>query len=481
MGAVSAVTDFVGDAVDTVVDAVDDVGHFVDDAVNDVVPGGWYTVAAIAAPYAIPELGAALGATEATATGLSTLPESVLTAGEAFGTGAGTMATDAALAAGAGASGTAAADMAISGLGDIPTVIGDQVGDFPLEGSFGSPTAPGVQDAVQNLLDNNALQSLTGAPLETLGDQAGDFPLEGSYGNPTAPGVQEATENLLSNNALQEMAGAPLESIGDQPGDFPTEGSYGDPTAPGVQDAVQNLLDYNAQYAASGLSATDALRAANQAKNLLTGSTTPTTTTGGLTRTATSTTSPFDISGGIQNLTPGLTKASQDYELSGLPHMAAGSSTNQYSFTDLGSKDSSYNPFAVDKFSYIRPGLTHANLAYTLAGLPGYLIGKKAGGSIPEGHNPEFFSEGGLNNRYVKGRGDGTSDSIPAMLASGEFVIPADVVSGLGNGDNDAGAKVLDEFLKTIRQHKRRADVRKLPPDSKGPLGYLLEAKRKVR
>lgn len=435
MGAVSAVTDFVGDAVDTVVDAVDDVGHFVDDAVNDVVPGGWYTVAAVAAPYAIPELGAALGATEATATGLSTLPESVLTAGEAFGTGAGTMATDAALAAGAGASGTAAADMAISGLGEVPW--------------------------------------------ESLGDQVGDFPLEGSFGSPTAPGVQEATENLLSNNVLQETAGAPLESIGDQPGDFPTEGSYGDPTAPGVQDAVQNLLDYNAQYAASGLSATDALRAANQAKNLLTG--TPTTTTGGLTRTTTSTTSPFDISGGIQNLTPGLTKASQDYELSGLPHMAAGSSTNQYSFTDLGSKDSSYNPFAVDKFSYIRPGLTNANLAYTLAGLPGYLIGKKEGGSIPEGHNPEFFSEGGLNNRYVKGRGDGTSDSIPAMLASGEFVIPADVVSGLGNGDNDAGAKVLDEFLKTIRQHKRRADVRKLPPDSKGPLGYLLEAKRKVR
>lgn len=100
------------------------------------------------------------------------------------------------------------------------------------------------------------------------------------------------------------------------------------------------------------------------------------------------------------------------------------------------------------------------------------------------GHNPEFFSEGGLNsleNTYVKGDGDGTSDSVPAMLANGEFVIPADVVSSLGNGSNDSGAQVLDEFLKTIREHKRRADAKHLPPDSKGPLGYLLEAQRKVK
>jgi hypothetical protein len=104
------------------------------------------------------------------------------------------------------------------------------------------------------------------------------------------------------------------------------------------------------------------------------------------------------------------------------------------------------------------------------------------GGQIE--HNPEFFSEGGLgtlDNRYVRGEGDGTSDSVPAMLASGEFVIPADVVSGLGNGDNDAGAAVLDEFMKAIRAHKRAADPSELPEDSKGPLAYLQEAMEKVR
>jgi hypothetical protein len=106
------------------------------------------------------------------------------------------------------------------------------------------------------------------------------------------------------------------------------------------------------------------------------------------------------------------------------------------------------------------------------------------GGSIPGGHNPQFFSEGGLNsvsNTYVKGDGDGTSDSVAAMLANGEFVIPADVVSDLGNGSNDSGAAVLQEFLKTVREHKRKADAKHLPPDSKGVLGYLLNANKKVK
>jgi hypothetical protein len=104
------------------------------------------------------------------------------------------------------------------------------------------------------------------------------------------------------------------------------------------------------------------------------------------------------------------------------------------------------------------------------------------GGDVQE-HNPEFFSEGGLNsldNTYVKGDGDGTSDSVPAMLANGEFVIPADVVSKLGNGSNDSGADVLSEFLATIRQHAQNHDPKELPPESKGALAYLLDAKRKV-
>ena len=199
--------------------------------------------------------------------------------------------------------------------------------------------------------------------------------------------------------------------------------------------------------------------------------------------------------GGIQNLTAGLTKADQNYTLAGMPTIqesmnpleqipkfATGGSTTQ-SVSDLLNPNPSGDSVSSGLSSTLKPSLTKAQINYILTGLPGNLIEHKAAGGEIEGHNPEFFSEGGLgsmDNRYVKGDGDGTSDSVPAMLANGEFVIPADVVSKLGNGSNEAGAGVLDQFLKSIRVHAQ-SNGDKLPPDSKGPLAYLLDAKRKVK
>lgn len=67
------------------------------------------------------------------------------------------------------------------------------------------------------------------------------------------------------------------------------------------------------------------------------------------------------------------------------------------------------------------------------------------------------YSDGG---RMLKGPGDGMSDSIPARigahqparLADGEFVVPADVVSHLGNGSTDAGAKQLYAMMDKVRR-----------------------------
>jgi hypothetical protein len=67
------------------------------------------------------------------------------------------------------------------------------------------------------------------------------------------------------------------------------------------------------------------------------------------------------------------------------------------------------------------------------------------------------YSDGG---RMLKGPGDGMSDSIPAKigskqparLADGEFVVPADVVSHLGNGSTDAGAKQLYSMMNKVRK-----------------------------
>jgi hypothetical protein len=72
------------------------------------------------------------------------------------------------------------------------------------------------------------------------------------------------------------------------------------------------------------------------------------------------------------------------------------------------------------------------------------------------------MAEGGIADagRYLQGETDGMADKIPssidgeqpAALSHGEFVIPADVVSHLGNGNSDAGAQKLYEMMDRIRQ-----------------------------
>jgi hypothetical protein len=72
------------------------------------------------------------------------------------------------------------------------------------------------------------------------------------------------------------------------------------------------------------------------------------------------------------------------------------------------------------------------------------------------------YSDGG---RLLKGPGDGVSDSIPAMigknqparLADGEFVIPARIVSEIGNGSTDAGARKLYAMMDRIKKARGKS------------------------
>jgi hypothetical protein len=83
-------------------------------------------------------------------------------------------------------------------------------------------------------------------------------------------------------------------------------------------------------------------------------------------------------------------------------------------------------------------------------GIAGYARGGKT-------YDLGDYSDGG---RLLKGPGDGMSDDIPAKiggkqearLADGEFVVPADVVSHLGNGSTDAGAKHLYKMMDKVRK-----------------------------
>jgi hypothetical protein len=77
------------------------------------------------------------------------------------------------------------------------------------------------------------------------------------------------------------------------------------------------------------------------------------------------------------------------------------------------------------------------------------------------GYNLGGYSDGG---RLLKGPGDGVSDSIPATigdrqparLADGEFVVPARIVSELGNGSTDAGARKLYAMMQRIQKARGR-------------------------
>jgi len=72
--------------------------------------------------------------------------------------------------------------------------------------------------------------------------------------------------------------------------------------------------------------------------------------------------------------------------------------------------------------------------------------------------------------RTVRGPGDGMSDDVKAnidgvqeaRLSDGEFVIPADVVSGLGNGSTEAGSKHLKEMMARVRK-SRTGKTRQAP------------------
>lgn len=93
---------------------------------------------------------------------------------------------------------------------------------------------------------------------------------------------------------------------------------------------------------------------------------------------------------------------------------------------------------------------------------------------------PEY-AKGGSVPRYLQGETDGMADKIPARigrdqpaaLSHGEFVVPADVVSHLGNGNSDAGAKKLYSMMDKIRQARTgtKKQGRKINPDSFMPGG----------
>ena len=118
--------------------------------------------------------------------------------------------------------------------------------------------------------------------------------------------------------------------------------------------------------------------------------------------------------------------------------------------------EAAINPYAGQfRMAYEKPDTGNVTTVSPASGVASVLPIPQASDRI------EPMAGGGMaKGRYLKGITDGMADKIPssidgkqkAALSHGEFVIPADVVSHLGNGNSDAGAKKLYEMMSRIRK-----------------------------
>ena len=142
------------------------------------------------------------------------------------------------------------------------------------------------------------------------------------------------------------------------------------------------------------------------------------------------------------------------------------------------------NPYAGQMaMKYNTPATTAATTTTASAGLPAIPTQQQL---MDPNYNINSIgmADGGIamaKGRYLQGKTDGMADKIPsridgdqeAALSHGEFVIPADVVSHLGNGNSDAGAQKLYQMMDRIRQARTgtKQQGKKINPDKFMPGG----------
>ena len=430
----------VGDLGQDAVDVVKDAGSSIDDAVNDIIPGGWTTVLSVAAGmYGIPiELITAAGATKGSGVlegkdfnleGAIRGGASAYGAGELGAYGGEQLGAESATA-GAGAD-TGATTSPVqtptpvegtplppigetmtssptatqsAGLGSLPT----DVGPSPTPQGELSPVVPQNAGSSQVYpVDRMGLGSAL-PPSETAELVPGTASMDGApvydLSGPAAPMVESGT----TGGNLLDAAGATVKNAA---------GAMGLDSLAGVAKG--------AAYAGLGLTALQALSAKNaQDKS----------------------------SGAITDQQYLKNQAEIDKAIASAKEAV------------------SMNPYQKDTAGAgLGRTLYQNNRTINQAGIKTLA----AGGSIDQYETPDTLMAGGITNafhfahggmanepRFLSGGGDGMSDSIKAnidghteaRLADGEFVVPADVVSHLGNGSSKAGAKQLYDMMDRIRK-----------------------------
>jgi len=116
---------------------------------------------------------------------------------------------------------------------------------------------------------------------------------------------------------------------------------------------------------------------------------------------------------------------------------------------------------------FYRPGSSYAGGGSTSVGA---LMG-----ALPPGRPAEQMAEGGASPSLYRGPGGGQDDQMPAYVSPGEYIFSAGDVAMLGDGNNEEGARVLDNMRGALRQHmtsKREGH----PPMARDPMSYLRAA-----
>lgn len=156
------------------------------------------------------------------------------------------------------------------------------------------------------------------------------------------------------------------------------------------------------------------------------------------------------------------------------PNVEAPKDTEQYRYAYNPNREMPpYRAGDVGEFQYFRP-------SYTRLAADGGIMNAMPVQRMSDANNAEMlalnrsqmYAKGGISHlgdysdggRLLKGPGDGVSDSIPATiankrparLADGEFVVPARIVSELGNGSTEAGARKLYAMMNRVQQRRAK-------------------------
>lgn len=127
----------------------------------------------------------------------------------------------------------------------------------------------------------------------------------------------------------------------------------------------------------------------------------------------------------------------------------------------------------VGEYTYYRPSYTRlAADGGLMDAMPVERMSERNDAQMMMVNSPQMYAGGGLSHlgdysdggRLLRGPGDGVSDDIPATiankrparLADGEFVVPARIVSELGNGSTDAGARKLYAMMDRVQKARNK-------------------------